>query len=283
MKKNSSRSKRPARQMLTSVALLSGDKVAVAADEFLKHARQAKYHYLEMSRVIHTSKQKFTEREFAKLCRLIGYPPEGSTIRKFLAIGARYVDWKAIRDSLPDNWTSLYKLTQVKQGVLTKAVKDGTLTSETTARTITTKLLDGASHKPHVASKPLHSIAINWKTEPDCEQVGRLLDELEPMRAKYGNYAIALSHRMETLLQSGKQAGQEFMDEVYRELKERVRTAIKNAKSRVPKGKAFLDYWGCSEQELKAMPINEALSHVGSEPGQRVGNVSYDALVSRHK
>lgn len=280
MKKKSIRSKRPARQMLTPVARLSGDKVAVAVDAFFKHARQTKYHYLEMSRIIHASKQKFTEREFADLCRLIGYPPDGSTIRKFLAIGARYVDWKAIRDSLPDNWTSLYKLTQVTQGVVTKAVKDGTLTSETTARTITTTLLDGALHKPQAMAKPMHSITLAWQVEPDCGQVGELLDALEPMRAKYGNFDIVFSRGMELLLKRSEQSGQEFMSEVHREVKARFRTALRNAKRQVQTGKTFVDYWGCSEQDLKAMPIHEAMSHVGSESDQRVGDVSYDELVA---
>ena len=238
---------------------------------------------LEMCLIIYTSKQKFEKDEFGELCKQIGYDPQGSSISKFVAIGARYKDFKRYRDSIPSNWTTMYQLTHVKPDALNKAVKNGTLTAQTTAQAISARLLGRAPRKTQALSNPLHSIALNWKTEPDCGQVGELLGELEPMRARYGNFDIAFSHKMESLIKRSEHPEQEFMDEVHREIKKRFRAALTNAKTAVPKRKTFVDHWGYSEQELTSMPINEALSNLGYERDQRVGNDSYNELVSRHK
>ena len=282
MNKALGKAKNPKQAATPLVARLLDNKVTAAAMQFLRHRKSSAAHMLEMCHVIYMSKRDFTDQQFAELCQQIGYDPKGASIRKFEAIGKRYQDFKPYRASIPDNWTVLYKLTQVKPRVLTKAVQDGTLTSQTTARTITAKLLGGPPDKPQPTSKPMHSIVLTWNDDSDIVHVADLIDRLASMSSTYGNFKIVPSHRTGVLLENGgESSAQEWIDEVNREVKARFVTAVKEAKRKVPKGSTFGKVWGCSVEELKGMPINKALAELGYEPDIRVGDASYSDLVSR--
>ena len=68
---------------------------------------------VEMCRVVFEAKEELSRDEFSEFCTDIGHKGEGSTIRKYLAIGAAYERLIQYADKLPNSWTSIYTITQI--------------------------------------------------------------------------------------------------------------------------------------------------------------------------
>lgn len=93
---------------------------------------------LEMCRVVFEAKQDLPKAGFDKFCTDIGrnVEEEDSTIRKYLAIGARYNDFIAYADRMPNSWTSIYLITTIPSEKLLEMISDAKSLKNLTAQQI---------------------------------------------------------------------------------------------------------------------------------------------------
>ena len=68
---------------------------------------------LAMCRVVYEAKQVLNSADFQTFCKKIGQRDEGSTIRKFIAIGKVQPRLVAFANQLPVAWSNIYALTQI--------------------------------------------------------------------------------------------------------------------------------------------------------------------------
>jgi hypothetical protein len=68
---------------------------------------------LAMCRVVYEAKQVLNSADFQTFCKKIGQRDEGSTIRKFIAIGKVQPRLIAFAHQLPVAWSNIYALTQI--------------------------------------------------------------------------------------------------------------------------------------------------------------------------
>jgi hypothetical protein len=80
---------------------------------------------LEMCRVVYEAKQSLSKDDYLKFCNGIWHKSEDSTVRKYLAIGARYHDFIAHANLLPNSWTSIYLITQIPSETFEALVLSG--------------------------------------------------------------------------------------------------------------------------------------------------------------
>lgn len=80
---------------------------------------------LEMCRVVYEAKQALSKVDYLEFCNGIWHKSEDSTVRKYLAIGARYHDFIAHANLLPNSWTSIYLITQIPSETFEALVLSG--------------------------------------------------------------------------------------------------------------------------------------------------------------
>lgn len=95
--------------------------------EFNNYAKQTVCGILEMGRIVYETKVAYTKKksEFEVFCRRIGYEASSSSIKKFKLIGEKYVNLKKCADKLPNNWTSLYEVSQLASEELNNLIEQG--------------------------------------------------------------------------------------------------------------------------------------------------------------
>jgi len=95
--------------------------------EFNNYAKQTVCGILEMGRIVYETKEAYSKKtaEFEEFCRRIGYKADSSSIKKFKLIGEKYVNLKKCADKLPNNWTSLYEISQLASDELNNFIEQG--------------------------------------------------------------------------------------------------------------------------------------------------------------
>ena len=108
----------------TDVSTVFLDK---SVDEFNNYAKQTVVGILEMGRIVYETKQAYAKKtaEFEEFCRRIGYKADSSSIKKFKLIGEKYINLKKCADKLPNNWTSLYEISQLANDELNNFIDQG--------------------------------------------------------------------------------------------------------------------------------------------------------------
>lgn len=91
---------------------------------------------LEMCRVVYEAKTDLEAKDFEKFCEAIARSHEDSTIRKYLAIGARYNEFIAYADRMPNSWTSIYLITTIPSDKLLEMINDAKSLKNLTAQQI---------------------------------------------------------------------------------------------------------------------------------------------------
>jgi hypothetical protein len=91
---------------------------------------------LEMCRVVYEAKSELEAKDFEKFCEDIARSHEDSTIRKYLAIGARYAEFIAYADRMPNSWTSIYLITTIPSDKLLTMINDAKSLKNLTAQQI---------------------------------------------------------------------------------------------------------------------------------------------------
>ena len=103
-----------------------------SVSEFNQYAKQTVTGILEMGRIvseIHSTYKKKSD-QFKEFCSRIGYEPESSSIKKLKLIGDKYINLKKCADSLPNNWTSLYEISQLASDELNSLIDQGLIHHE---------------------------------------------------------------------------------------------------------------------------------------------------------
>ncbi len=80
---------------------------------------------LAMCRVVYEAKQVLNSADFQTFCKKIGQRDEGSTIRKFIAIGKVQPRLVAFANQLPVAWSNIYALTQIPADEFEQIVTTG--------------------------------------------------------------------------------------------------------------------------------------------------------------
>lgn len=80
---------------------------------------------LAMCRVVYEAKQTLNSADFETFCKTIGHRDQGSTIRKFIAIGKVQPRLISFANQLPVAWSNIYALTQIPADVFEQMVSKG--------------------------------------------------------------------------------------------------------------------------------------------------------------
>ena len=103
--------------------------VKLTRDEFVELYRKREAATAEatlsMCRVVYEAKQTLDSADFDTFCKNIGYRDEGSTIRKFIAIGKVQPRLIAFANQLPAAWSNIYALTQIPADTFEKIITTG--------------------------------------------------------------------------------------------------------------------------------------------------------------
>lgn len=99
-----------------------------AVSDFNAFAKQTTLGILEMGRVVAEAKLTLgVSSDFDVFCNRVGYESTSSSIKKLKLIGEKYPQLKAHASQLPNNWTSLYYLTQLGKDQLDDYVNNGVI------------------------------------------------------------------------------------------------------------------------------------------------------------
>lgn len=82
---------------------------------------------MEMCRIVYEAHRSLDAKEFVAFCTYIGFKEGSSTVRKYTAIGKLYSRFIPHVDELPDNWTSIYLLTQIPEKRFKEIVSEQSL------------------------------------------------------------------------------------------------------------------------------------------------------------
>ena len=85
--------------------------------EFNKYAKKSVESVLEMGRVVYQAKtlleQGGNKEGFSEFCEHIGFKSGSSTIKKYICIGKSYAHLVTGMANLPNNWTTIYQISQM--------------------------------------------------------------------------------------------------------------------------------------------------------------------------
>ena len=123
---------------------------------------------LEMCRVVYEAKHELPKADFDKFCTDIGrkVEEEDSTIRKYLAIGARYNDFIAYADRMPNSWTSIYLITTIPSEKLLEMINDAKSLKNLTAQQIKKLISDEAPTTDKKSILSESAVSIYFEKEP---------------------------------------------------------------------------------------------------------------------
>lgn len=119
-----------------TVNTMSSSLIATTLDksvsEFNRYAKQTVTGILEMGRIVSETQFAYKKKsaQFKEFCRRIGYEPDSSSIKKLKLIGDKYINLKKCADSLPNNWTSLYEISQLASDELNSLIDQGLIHQE---------------------------------------------------------------------------------------------------------------------------------------------------------
>ncbi len=129
---------------------------------FNSFAAKAAQTTLEMCRVVQEAKVDLDKNNFESFCQAIGHRSNDSTIRKYLAIGARYSELHAVADRLPNSWTSIYLITMIPPEKLLTMIDDVNSFKNMTAQKIKQLIsTDNASSEKTVNNSLLENAAVS--------------------------------------------------------------------------------------------------------------------------
>jgi len=181
-------------------------------DQFAIHTKNTASSYLEMCKVVFDASKSLSQKDFELFCVTahIGV----AKAAKLKLIGQRYETLKQYVDTLPVNWTTLYKLTHLDDERIGELVADGKLYPEMPTKDLTQaapELLEvkekkksdekGSEDQPALQpSKELNALAIfeNGLSDSDLNELRQTLEQLRSLGAKV-EMSTALIARMETL------------------------------------------------------------------------------------
>jgi hypothetical protein len=121
---------------------------------------------LQMCRIVYEAKQDLDAKDFEKFCEAIGRDNEDSTIRKYLAIGARYDEFIAYADRMPNSWTSIYLITTIPSDKLLQMINDAKSLKNLTAQQIKKMISDEPASTDKKSIITTAAASIYFEREP---------------------------------------------------------------------------------------------------------------------
>lgn len=104
---------------------------------FHSFAKKSAKCVLGMGETVVKAKQ-LASGEFENFCYLVGLDPMSSRVRKLIVIGNNVDKLKKHLKALPPNWTTIYEIAQMDEGLIDRLVDEGVLTPAVTAASLPT-------------------------------------------------------------------------------------------------------------------------------------------------
>lgn len=158
------------------------------------YAAKTAFSTLQMCRVVSEAKTELSKPDFDKFCFAIGRKEEeeDSTIRKYLAIGARYDEFIAYADRMPNSWTSIYLITTIPADKLLQIINEAKSLKNLTAQQIKKLISDESTtteeKKKELIDNPAVSIyftrsptVTEWNT---LKLAVKMLDGIEALNVR---------------------------------------------------------------------------------------------------
>jgi hypothetical protein len=133
---------------------------------------------LQMCRIVYEAKQELDAKDFEKFCEAIGRSNEDSTIRKYFAIGARYDEFIAYADRMPNSWTSIYLITTIPSDKLLEMINDAKSLKNLTAQQIKKLISDEPATKDNKSIITTAAASIYFEKEPTIVEWNTLKTQL---------------------------------------------------------------------------------------------------------
>ena len=118
-------------------------------------ARKSAENFLRLAETLVRAEDELSKRDLGHFCKEVGLEQGGSKYRKLLVIGKQVSRLEPYLKSLPNNWTTLYKLASVEEHEFKLVADSGQLSTETTAEEVKLILNDQPRAK-------------KARIEPDC-------------------------------------------------------------------------------------------------------------------
>ncbi len=169
---------------MTTTLNTTTDRANTLADTFISFAKDTAKSIIEMSRAVAEAKNE-DRKTFAKFCELTKIDSKSSTCRKYIAIGKAADHLIKEVDSLPNNWTTLYKLSQLTSDEFTIAIDKKIINREITAINLTTELRNAGFKLVETKPKTKFSLALNVPKTFSPEDIDRIVKDVKEVAARY--------------------------------------------------------------------------------------------------
>jgi hypothetical protein len=110
------------------------------ANEVNELFRSSACSILNIANVFIQAKHDLSKNEFDEFLALTKYRKKSSSVRKWLRIGDAYVRLAPLADSLPPNWSTIYKIATLKANELDALINADVLSRDMTAKDIDDEL-----------------------------------------------------------------------------------------------------------------------------------------------
>jgi len=132
----------------TPVALVqNGTVISTVVSDYVNRyrtfARKTAEAIIELSVTLIEAKSELSDEEFVIFCETVGLKKGDSTFKKMMKIGEHATRFRPFLSSLPNSWTTLYKLTCLPFDTFDYLAQSGILTPFITAKEIETKIGNG--------------------------------------------------------------------------------------------------------------------------------------------
>jgi hypothetical protein len=105
-------------------------------NKYRTFARKTAEAVIELSATMIEAKSELSDLDFAVFCKEVGLQKGDSTYKKLMKIGEHASRFRPFVHSLPNSWTTLYKLTGLSSDKFDRLVQAGTFTPFMTAKEI---------------------------------------------------------------------------------------------------------------------------------------------------
>ena len=187
--------------------------------EFNHFAAKTADAIIGMGRVVFRAKQNLGD-DFAKFCKDIRFKEKSSAIRKLEQIGRKADFLEKYADSLPNTWTTVYRLTQLGNDVLATAIEKGAVHATMTGieagkllvqlngQPVSSKrnIKQIVSAAPVAANDAAYEITLRFDGVPDRAAVTTLEMVVNDLAASTGNCNVIRSQPLDVLMQDQSQA-----------------------------------------------------------------------------
>ena len=204
----------------TSINTLSNTKsVNDYVVEFNQFAAKTADAIIGMGRIVFLAKRNLGN-DFESFCTGIRFKQKSSAIRMLEKIGEKAEFLEKYADSLPNTWTTVYRLTQLKNEVLESAIQSGAIHStmsgiEAGRLLIQENGVPQCSKRnikqislatPVAANDNFYELTLRFDGVPDRSKVTNLEIAINGMAATTGNCNVIRSQPLNILMQDQPQA-----------------------------------------------------------------------------